>query len=151
MPYPHFSFHVAADYDRESIEAALDRFSLTTAPFEVQTSGIATFGKPWPVVYVAVDVGPAVRDLHARTWKLCSAHARGSAEYYEPRNWIPHISLAYGDERKSIPLSEDEVRQVLTLLAKGDYRWKLKIDNFALVIDDGTTQAPVRTFSLRGG
>jgi 2'-5' RNA ligase len=151
MPYPHFTYHVAAEYDRPALEAALDRFASTTAPFEVETTGIATFGDPWPVVYIAVDVEPVLRDLHARTWELCASHARDSAEYYEPRHWIPHISLAYGDDRTSIPLSSDEVRQVLALLAKGEYHWRLKIDNFALAIDDGSVQAPVRTFPLRGG
>jgi len=150
MPYPHFTYHVAGEYDRAPLEAALDRLSRETAPFEARTSGVATFGPPWPTVYLAVERTPALRELHARTWKLCSEHARDPARYYEPDRWIPHISLAYGDERKGIPLSDDDVGRLLALLGRGEFPWNVKVDNFALVVDDGNVQAPVRTFPLRG-
>ena len=150
MPYPHFTYHVAADYDRESLEPALDDLSRSIAPFEVRTSGIGTFGSPWPVVFIAVDPDPALRVLHQRVWSLSSSHARESAAYYQPPRWVPHISLAYGDEHRAVPLSEREVGEVRAMLGKGEYRWTLPIDNLALVIDHGAEQAPVRRFALRG-
>jgi 2'-5' RNA ligase len=151
MPAPHFTYHVAGEYDRKTLEPALEDLSRTLAPFEVRTVGISSFDLPWPVVYIAVEVDPALRSLHERIWSLCSSHARESSPLYQPARWVPHISLAYGDESKKIPLSEGEVLQVKALLGKGEYRWNLRIDNIALVIDDGDEQLPVRTFALRGG
>lgn len=150
MPYPHFTYQVAGQYDRGSVEEALDVFARTTPPFEVNTTGIATFGGPWPVVYIALAEDPALRVLHEKIWAVCAPHAQGLSELYRPTKWIPHVSLAYGDEGEAIPLSESTVREILEMLAKGGYRWKLRIDNVALVIDDGSVQKPERTFPLRG-
>lgn len=150
MPYPHFTFQVAAEYDRPAVEAALERLSRLTAPFVVQTEGIAMFGEPWPVVYIAVAADPSLRLLHETIWALCAPSGRGLPELYDSAHWIPHISLAYGDDRKGAPLTKEEVRGALNLLARGGYQWKLTINDLALVIDDGSVQKPVRTFALRG-
>jgi 2'-5' RNA ligase len=150
MPYPHFTYQVAAEYDRDSVEGALEQFARATRPFDVETAGVASFGPPWPVVYIALAEDPSLRILQQEVWAVCSPHARGVADLYHPARWTPHISLAYGDEATSTPLPEPTVQEILRLLARGGYRWKLRIDNVALVMDDGRLQKPVRTFPLRG-
>ena len=150
MPHPHVTYHVAGAYDRPRLEASLTRFADSTAPFEMRTAGIGTFGPPWPVVYIDVAKDLGLRTLHGLVWNMAEAHATGSSELYSPPRWTPHISLAYGDEAKGEPLTDLEVQQVKQLLGKGEYRWTLPIDNFALVLDHGNVQSPVRTFPLRG-
>ncbi|HTT73508.1 MAG TPA: 2'-5' RNA ligase family protein [Thermoplasmata archaeon] len=149
MPYPHFSYQIAGEYDEPGLEAALERLAATTAPFEVRTSGVATFGPPWPVVYLAVEKSPGLEELHDRIARACAPHARELSEYYVGARWTPHVSLAYGNEADGTALTAAEVDAVLALLGRGAYRWTLRVDNLAFVRDEGTVQRPVRTFPLR--
>jgi 2'-5' RNA ligase len=150
MPYPHFSYQIAGGYDRAALEVSLSQLADETAPFEVRTKGLATFPGPWPVVYVAVKKESHLRALHERVWNRCLPHAQNTVPYYRPEAWTPHITLAHGDERNSVPLSTEQIRAVLDSLNPKEYRWTVSVENLALVWDEGSVQHPVRTFPLRG-
>ena len=150
MPYPHFSYQVARGYDREAVEAELARLSQELAPFEVRTVGLATFEGDWPVVYVAVKKDRRLRSLQELVWNRCLPHAREALSYYRPDVWVPHITLAHGEEQNSVSLAEEQVRAVVGSLNGKEFRWTISVDNLALVWDTGSSQGPVRTFPLRG-
>lgn len=150
MPYPHFSYQIAGGYDRAAVETSLSHLAEETVPFEIHTTGLATFEGPWPVVYVAVRLDSRLRALHARVWDLCLPFARNTVPYYRPEAWTPHITLAHGDEHNATPLSMEQVRTVLRLLNPKEYRWTVSIEQIALVWDEGSVQRPIRTFPLRG-
>jgi 2'-5' RNA ligase len=150
MPHPHFSYQVAGGYDRTGVESTLAGLAEEIAPFEIHTNGIATFEGQWPVVYVVVKKDPALQALHLRVWNACLPHAAAPVSYYRPEAWIPHVTLAHGEERNSVPLSTDQVRSVLDLVNPKEFEWTITVDNLALVWDDGAVQSPVRTFRLRG-
>lgn len=150
MPYPHFSYQIAHGYDRTAVERALAHLAGEIAPFRITTSGIATFPGPWPVVYVAVDKTPSLASLHARVYAECAPAAHEPVGYYRPEVWTPHITLAHGEERNSVPLPEDTVRSIVQRLDPRQYRWRIRIDNLALVWDEGTIQRPVANFQLTG-
>jgi 2'-5' RNA ligase len=150
MPYPHISYQVAQDYDRASLEPALEELARNTRPFTIRTTGLATFDGDWPVVFVAVEKDERLREFHTRVWGTCLPRARDVFSYYHPGSWVPHITLAHGEERNSIPLSAEVVQRILGSLNTGVYRWEISIDNIALVWDYGTTQKPTRTFPLQG-
>ena len=151
MPYPHFSYQIAEGYDRAAAEPAIEEIARSTPPFEVRTSGVASFGAPWPVVYLAVDRSPPLSDLHRRIWQGLDRSVHAPSPLYREDRWLPHVSLAYGDERTGTALTDAECAQVRALLGRGEYRWSLRVDNLALVVDDGSEQRPVRTFPLLGG
>jgi 2'-5' RNA ligase len=150
MPYPHFSYQIARGYDRAAAETILGQLAQEIAPFEIRTKGLATFEGPWPVVYVPVKKDSFLRALHARVWNACLPYAREPVPYYRPAAWIPHITLAHGDEPDAVPLSGDRVRAVLGMLDSKDFEWTISVDNITLVWDDGKVQRPVRMFPLRG-
>lgn len=150
MPYPHFSYQVVGNYDRPSVESALERLARETRPFTIRTSGLSTFDGHWPVVYITVENEPALRAVHERVWESCLPHAQDALPYYQPESWVPHITLAHGDERNTLPLAREVVQRVLVRLRTSTYLWEITIDNFALVWDDGTVQRPVRSFPLVG-
>jgi len=150
MPYPHFSYQIASGYDRRSAEDALAGLAAEIAPFEIHTKGLATFEGEWPVVYVVVKKDSSLRALHLRVWNAGLAHATDPVAYYRPEAWTPHITLAHGEEANSTPLTRDQVREALGILNPKQFFWTIRIDNIALVWDDGRIQRPVRTFPLRG-
>jgi 2'-5' RNA ligase len=150
MPFPHLSYQVAGGYDRAAIELSLAQLADETASFEIRTAGLATFEGQWPVVYVAVKMNSRLRAVHERVWNRCLPYARNTVPYYRPEAWTPHITLANGEERNSVPLSPEQVRAVLGSLIQKEYRWTVSVENLALVWDEGSVQRPVRTFPLLG-
>jgi 2'-5' RNA ligase len=150
MPYPHVSYQVAPSYDRAALESTLAELTRGLRPFTLTTRGLSTFDSSWPVVFVAVEKDPSLDALHWRVWDACLPLARDALEYYHPDAWVPHITLAHGEERNSVPLPLDIVQRIIDTLDPADYRWKVRIDNLALVWDDGTLQRPVTTFRLAG-
>jgi 2'-5' RNA ligase len=150
MPYPHFSYQISQGYDRVAIELDLDRIARELSPFEIRTSGLSTFDGSWPVVFIAVEKDSQLSSIHRRVWDRCLPLARDVSQYYTPEAWIPHITLAHGKERLGEPLSPDLVQRVLGYLNTAAYQWTIRIDNIALVWDDGVIQKPVRTFPLQG-
>lgn len=149
-PYPHFSYQIVHGYDRAAVESTLSALAHEIKPFGVRTTGLATFAGPWPTVYIAVERDASLRATHERVWKACLPFAVNPVPYYGPDTWTPHISLAYGDERNSVPLTGDQIREILAALSHSDFRWTISIDDLALIEDNGGTQAPVRTFPLQG-
>ena len=149
MPYPHFSYHIAGGYDRVPLEEALESHARRTGPFPVQLTGVETFSGEWPVVFLAVAPDRRLLDLHQALWGICSPHAQDESGLYAPGRWVPHVSLAYGDEGRGTPLSAAQVRDVLAALQGREVRRTVTVDNLALVADEGTVQRPVRTFPLR--
>ena len=149
-PYPHFSYQIVYGYDRAAVESALSTLADEIEPFEVRTTGLATFAGPWPTVYITVEKDALLRATHGRVWTACLPFAVNPVPYYGPDSWTPHISLAYGDESNSVPLTGDQVREILATMSHSDFHWTISIDNLALIEDDGGTQAPVSAFPLRG-
>jgi 2'-5' RNA ligase len=150
MPYPHFSYQIARNYDQGGLEVALDLLSREVRPFTIRTTGLETFDGNWPVVFIAVERDDSLRALHQQVWARCLPYASDVIPHYRPDAWVPHITLAHGEERNSIPLSAGVVQNVLGKLNAGTYRWEIPINNIAIVWDDGSVQEPVRTFPLQG-
>ena len=150
MPFPHFSYQIAQDYGRSEIEIALRWIAEEVPRFTVRTTGLAEFDGPWPVDYIAIEGTPSLRMLHAKVWNACLPFATGAVEYYRPGAWVPHITLAHGEERNSVPLPSNFVSGVRDVLRIDDFRWEVPIDNLSLVWDDGALQRPVVSFPLEG-
>ena len=129
MPYPHFSYQIAGGYDRSALETSLSQLADRTAPFQIHTTGLASFEGPWPVVFVAVKSDSRLRAMHERVWNLCLPFAQNAVPYYRPGAWSPHITLAHGDEDHAVPLSREQVRTVLRLLNPKEYRWTVSIEH----------------------
>jgi 2'-5' RNA ligase len=150
IPYPHFSYQVARNYDYAALEATLDLLSRKVQPFTIRTTGLETFDGNWPVVFIAVERDDSLLALHRRVWTRCLPHASDVISYYRPGAWVPHITLAYGEERNSVPLLEAQVQGVLQKLNTDTYRWEIPIDNIAIVWGDSSVKNQVRTFPLQG-
>ena len=96
-PYPHFSYHVANDYDWGRLPSVLQEIARETAVFPITTSGLGIFTGLNPVLYIPVVRTAALSLLHERVWTAVSPASNNSQTYYSPTNWLPHITLAQHD------------------------------------------------------
>ncbi len=72
-PFPHFSYHVAAEYDLLALETVLRDFACRQAPFRVTATGLGIFTGVSPVVYIPVVRDPALTAFHQALWPRFAA------------------------------------------------------------------------------
>jgi hypothetical protein len=92
-PYPHFSYHVAQDYDVDKLEPVLQRITSNITTFKVRTSGLGVFTGNSPVLYIPVVRSLELTLLHQELWQEISTVSSGVQEYYNPNQWMPHIII----------------------------------------------------------
>ena len=143
-PFPHFSYQIATHYDPAALAAALVPLAQQTAPFRVRTTGLGVFTGAQPVLYLPVVRNPALTRLHETLWQLTAPIATERSPYYEPPNWMPHITLGYGD------LTPASLSAIVRELATRDFNWDIPIDNFAFGTDGEETQQVAFRVPLQG-
>ncbi len=141
-PFPHFSYHVAEQYDVDLLESVLRRLASHCATFRVRTAGLGVFSGVHPVLYVAVVRSPTLTALHQKLWQELAGASAGAVEYYHPERWMPHITLADGDVLK------DHLSDVVRMLSARAFGWGFEVNNLSLIYDTGTTQEVRLRFDL---
>ena len=141
-PYPHFSYHVAQVYDVDKMEPVLQRITSNITTFNVKTSGLGVFTGTSPVLYIPVVRSLELTQLHEELWQEISPVSSGVQEYYNPDQWMPHITIGFGD------ISKDKLLQMIPLLAERDFNWEFTVDNIALIYDTGTKQEMKSRFDI---
>jgi 2'-5' RNA ligase len=126
-PIPHFSWHVARDYDFSRLQPVLEKLSSSAKPFTVRATGLGLFTRESPVLYIPLVRDPLLSEFHRVIWKTVISLSDAPSPHYAPDAWIPHITLAYGDlNRKALSCA------VGKLAFEAD-NWDIKIDNLAVV------------------
>ena len=141
-PYPHFSYHVAQGYDMDKVESVPDRITSNITTFKVRTSGLGIFTGSSPVLYIPVARSLDLTQLHQELWQEISPSSSGVQEYYHPNQWMPHITIGFGD------ISKDRLSQIIPFLAERDFTWEISINNIALIYDTGIKQELTSLFDI---
>ena len=141
-PYPQFSYHVAQDYNVDELESILERITSNITTFQVRTSGLGIFTGASPVLYIPVVRSRELTELHEELWETISTAGSGIQEYYHPDQWMPHITIGFGD------INKDKLSQIMPVLATRDFHWEITIDNLALIYDTGTKQELKARFDI---
>jgi 2'-5' RNA ligase len=141
-PFPHFSYHVAQDYDVDRIVSVLGRITSNITKFKVRTSGLGVFTGTSPVLYIPVARSLELTQLHQELWKQISPSSSGALEYYHPDQWMPHITIGFGD------ISKNNLSEIIPFLAERDFNWEFTVNNIALIYDTGTKQELKSRFDI---
>lgn len=131
-PYPHFSWHLAGEYDYALVCKALDELTASHKQIQVRTSGLGVFTGANPVLFIPIVKTERILDIHAEIWNQMAKIARNenitlNLSNYDPDNWIPHITLAFRDTNT---LSIGDMVESLILK---DLHWQFDVDNLAIV------------------
>ncbi len=133
-PYPHVSYHVAAQYDLLRLDPILQRMAGETAPFRLRTAGLGVFTGAQPVLYLPVVRTAPLSLVHAALWQAIAPAAGGSNGYYHPDQWMPHITIGFGD------VTPDRLAPIIRRLAARPFNWDIAVDQFAVIYDSGAGQ-----------
>lgn len=143
-PYPHISWQVARQHEKQPLFYALARRAASSTPFVLRCSGLGIFSGPEPVLYLNVVKNEFLLNYHHGVWEETGQYARGLSPNYHPNAWIPHITLAYRD------ITADNIGCALKQLAFSDFDWQIRIDNLAVVIQaEGQVGEILRRFDFQ--
>ena len=141
-PIPHMTHLQAGKVKEDELQAALQQFAETQAPYTVRTTGIGIFTGTRNAVYIPVVRNP---NLAAIQTNLISSLA-GAIEEIAPthliNNWIPHITLVMGLSNENV----DKLAAIVKRLAQRNFAWELKVTRLAIL--DGKTDTVDAPFTV---
>jgi 2'-5' RNA ligase len=140
---PHFTYHVAEQYDAARIDAAIQTTADSERRYVIQTEGVGIFTGAETVLYLAVHRGPELMRMHARVAESVAGIATNARAVYARDTWIPHITLALGD------IEAAQIDDVARFVAGRDAQWEVPVTNLTLVTDTSSAAAEWRRFGLR--
>lgn len=133
-PFPHFSYHVSAEYNVDELIPVLDQLAQKTTAFIVRTAGLAFFTGSAPVLYIPIVRPNALTQTHESVFSAVEGTGAQALAYYTPEIWMPHVTLADGAPvRNGMP-------RLLELLGDRPFQWQVPINNFAIIYDSGSHQ-----------
>lgn len=137
-PYPHFSWQIAEEYDWNAMANSLPKIAREIAPFAIQTSGLGIFSGKSPVIYIPVIRTELLNTIHKRIWDELDKIAERPSPYYAPRDWMPHISLAYTD------VSQENIGCAVDLLMPQNFNWQIEIKNICVIFEPNNSIGHLR-------
>lgn len=137
-PYPHFSWQIGVEYEWTELEKVFHDIAIRTKPFVVHTTGLALFTGDQPVIFIPLVRDPALNAFHAQVWDRLAQIGEGISPHYSPRNWMPHISLAYSD------VTRETINCAMQTLAFRAYDWRIEVDNLAAIYEPAGTVGKLR-------
>lgn len=145
-PLPHFSWQIAEAYDLKKTRIVLEDFSRSAKPFSIHTTGLGLFTGGTPVVYIPIVKDEYLLGLHKMIWERSLEAVLGASPYYSPGQWVPHITLAYGD------VTPEKLSCAMGILSSRSLNWEIDIDHIALVYQpDGQQGWLKERFDFKNG
>lgn len=126
-PIPHFSWHIAQDYDFPRLSTILNWIAGIAQPIGIRTGGLGLFTRARPVIYFPIVRTGVLTQIHQAIWERVVGLSTNPSPYYTPETWIPHITLAHGDVR------EETLCCAIERLAFQTHNWEIRVDNLAVV------------------
>lgn len=125
--FPHFSYHVAAEYDLAGVRVKLGGLARMIRPFTVRTSGIGIFTRKQPVIYLPVARTPALETLRQRIARSVEGIADAPNDYYAEDIWIPHVTIAEGDVDLLV------LPEIVRRFGERNLQWEMPATNIAVI------------------
>ena len=125
IPYPHFSWLTGADFSNILFDDPLVDLSNQINVFEIKTTGLGIFTGESPVIYLPLVKTQKLLTYHQIIWEMMETRVAELNSYYSPENWIPHITIGYGD------VTIDRLSCAVRNLTKYDLSLTITIDNIS--------------------
>jgi 2'-5' RNA ligase len=141
--FPHFSLHLADDYD-DTVQEKLQVFASTHPPLRVRTAGLGMFTQRKLVLHMPVVRNPRLNDFHRELWRVVSGLGDDVAAYYRPERWLPHITLALDR------IDQYNLGGMIQWLSEQKLDWVFDVTELRLLEIDGDAPRVVCTAPLSG-
>lgn len=127
LPTPHLTWFVAEELDILKSLSIIDRLTSETCGFETHCFGLGLFTGARPVLYLPLVKNQAMIDIHQKVWEQLTQCSDKLNKYYEPKFWLPHVTLAVND------VSVEKLYCAIKLLGQETLEIKISIENMIVV------------------
>jgi 2'-5' RNA ligase len=128
-PFPHFSYQISTHYNSNQVAGILSQFAPRYRPFHVHTTGLSVFTGATPVLYIPIVRSAQLTAFHAALWGEIAPAGDGIQSYYEPEQWMPHITIGFGD------LTSETLAPIIRKFSSRDFSWHIAVNNITLIYE----------------
>ena len=129
MPTPHLTWMVSQEIDIHHAAPLISQIASREVSISLHTSGLGIFTGKHPILYLPVVKSQKMITLHQAIWNLLQPLMKTHNEFYFPKAWVPHITLALNDLTKdnlacavnSIAFEQIEIKTTLDSLSIAEY------------------------------
>lgn len=143
-PYPHFTFQVVEKYNTQKIISSVEQIAKVTKPFKVRTGGIGIFNSEQSSIFIPVVKSKTLMEFHQLLWNVTSCCYENRSEYYNPENWMPHITLVLKEA------SESKVSKIIEKIVSTNFAWEFTVDNLIIGNWNNNGEVVMTEFKLDG-
>jgi 2'-5' RNA ligase len=93
--HPHVTFQGGGTDDTRQLKRDFQGMASKIKPFEIEVKGPRHFDKK--VIYLEIIKTRKLIEIHRVLNRFLKRRCKGLPEYYEPGNWLPHVTLAMDD------------------------------------------------------
>jgi 2'-5' RNA ligase len=144
VPFPHLTLLGFEGLSHSEVKDLLERVSQGTAPFALETNGLALFADPAPILFAPVVRTPVLHRLHNALYRNLKDLGGQVPNLFEPDHWVPHITLAQGEGSKG------SYGQAVDYLLARDLHIVFEVRNLTLFDWIGPRYEPCDRFPLMG-
>lgn len=91
---PHVTLALFEDCDPVRLTAALNPALKNATGIPLELGSVGFFLGPRAPAFLAVVPSSALLELHGRVQAVLKPMVTGNSAFYEPRNWLPHCTVA---------------------------------------------------------
>lgn len=142
--FPHFSLHVANQYDDAELAEKLQAFAAEHPPLRVRTAGLGIFTRERTILYMPLVRNPRLNAFHRALWKTVSGLGDDVFAYYRPERWIPHITLA------ADKLDQYNLGGAIHWLSDQKLDWVFDVSELSVLQADGNERREMLKIPLTG-
>jgi 2'-5' RNA ligase len=124
---PHITWVICEVEKLAELRTYLKEIAEQTTLVKVKTTGLGIFPGEHPVIFVPVIRADGFNQVHAELFQGIRSFSRHTVNFYDPDNWVPHISLALRDTTPEI------LPKIVQYLNQRTYNWEIELDNVSIL------------------
>ena len=109
---PHLTLGIFDSLDCEACQCEIKTLASEISIKSISANHFGIFPNPTPIIFIAPATNYALIDLQKRTHHILQKYITGSWIIYEPRNWVPHCTLASNIARSDLQKALDICMQL---------------------------------------
>jgi 2'-5' RNA ligase len=123
--HPHIAFQAGKTETFRQLKKDFQKIVPNIKPFNIEVNETRHFDKQ--VIYLKVGKTAELIRINKLINQFLKIHCQSLFEYYTPKNWVPHITLAMDD------LTEENFEKAWSQLKHSKIKFKQKLHNICIV------------------
>jgi 2'-5' RNA ligase len=123
--YPHFTWHSAEEYNPALLVSTLKAIANNYTSFHIRVTGMGLFTGKTRVLFLPILKTCDLVNMQMEISSQLNSLSKKPSEFYDPKRWIPHITLISSQE------DQDSIGPAIQILGNLTVDFELAINNIS--------------------